>query len=84
MLIAAGLLSAKTYTGVINDNKPSASATKCPVIKPKITLQTADRAWVLSDQTAAARYVGKKVVVEATPGPNNELKVTAIRPATNN
>ncbi len=82
-LIAAGMLSAKTYTGVINDNKPVASntATQCPVIRPKYTLQTADRAWVLSDQKTAARFVGKKVVVEGTPGVKNELKVSSIAPA---
>ena len=81
-LIAAGLLSAKTYTGIINDNKPKASdsATKCPVIRPNLTLQTADQAWVLSDQKAAARFVGKRVVVEGTPGAKNELKVTSITP----
>jgi len=80
-LIAASLLPAKTYTGVVNDNKPTASATKCPVIRPKITLQTADQAWVLSDQKTAARFVGKRVVVEGKPGPKNELKVTSITPA---
>ena len=81
LLLAAALLYAKTYTGVINDNKPTTNATKCPVIKPKLTLQTADQAWVLSDQKTAARYVGKKVVVEATPGDKNELKVISINPA---
>jgi hypothetical protein len=82
-LVASGLMFAKTYTGVINDNKPVASNTAkmCPVIRPKLTLQTADQAWVLSDQTTAARFVGKKVVVEGTPGAKNELKVTSITPA---
>ena len=82
-VIAAGLLSAKTYTGVINDNKPAKSslATQCPVIRPRLTLQTSEQAWVLSDQKAAARFVGKKVVVEGTPGPKNELKVVSITPA---
>lgn len=82
LLIAVGLLSARTYTGVVNDNKPiqSNTATQCPVIRPKYTLQTADRAWVLSDQKTAARFVGKKVVVEGTPAANNELKVASITP----
>jgi hypothetical protein len=83
LIAASGLLSAKTYIGIINDNKPVAAntATQCPVIRPKYTLQTADRAWVLSDQKSAARFVGKKVVIEATPGPKNELKVASITPA---
>jgi hypothetical protein len=83
LLIAAGLLSAKTYTGVIDDNKPAQSnrAAQCPLIRPKYTLQIADRAWVLSDQKAAAHFAGKKVVVEATPAANNQLKVTSITPA---
>ncbi len=83
LLFAAGLLYAKTYTGVIQDNKPvgANTATQCPVIRPKYTLQTADQAWVLSDQKTAARFVGRRVVVEATPGAKNELKVTSIIPA---
>lgn len=82
-LIAAGLMSAKTYTGVINDNKPTGpnTAKQCPVIRPKLTLQTADQAWVLSDQKTAARFVGKKVIVQGMPGAKNELKVTSITPA---
>jgi len=83
LLFAAGLLYAKTYTGVIQDNKPVGSnrATECPVIRPKYTLQTADQAWVLSDQKTAARLVGRKVIVEALPGAKNELKVVSITPA---
>ena len=82
-LAATGLLCGKTYTGVINDNQPARSnlATQCPVIRPKYTLQTTDQAWVLSDQKTAARFAGRKVVVEATPGPKNELKVVSIRQA---
>jgi hypothetical protein len=74
----------KTFTGVIHDNRcvgPNC-ATQCPVTKePKYTLQSADAAWVLSDQKTPAQYVGKKVVVTGTVEAANRLKVTSIVPA---
>jgi Protein of unknown function (DUF5818) len=75
---------AKIFTGVIHDNRcvgPNC-ATQCPVTKePKYTLQTADAAWVLSDQKTPARYVGKKVVVTGTVEGGNKLKVVSIAAA---
>jgi hypothetical protein len=87
-LVAAGLClggtAAKTFIGVIHDNRcvgPSC-ATQCPVTKgPKYTLQSGDEAWVLSDQKTPARYVGRKVTVTGAVGTDNTLKVTSIAPA---
>jgi hypothetical protein len=71
----------KTFIGVIHDNRcvgPNC-ARQCPVTRtPKYTLQSGDEAWVLSDQTAPARFSGKKVVVIGTPGPRNTLVVASI------
>jgi hypothetical protein len=87
MLLAGSLLAgtaAKTFTGVIHENRcvgPDC-ATKCPVHKgPTYTLQTADEAFVLSDQKSPASFNGKKVVVSGTLGPNNRLKVISIQAA---
>jgi hypothetical protein len=87
MLLAGSLLAGtatKTFTGVIHDNRcvgPDC-ATKCPVHKgPTYTLQTADEAFVLSDQESPAPFNGKKVVVSGTLGPNNRLKVISIQAA---
>jgi len=74
----------KTFTGVIHDNRcvgPNC-ATQCPINKsPVYTLQSGDDAWLLSDQKTPAKYVGKKVVVTGTPGPENKLNVASIVPA---
>jgi|HubBroStandDraft_5_1064220.scaffolds.fasta_scaffold1727513_2 hypothetical protein len=94
LLIAlAGLCIAggarKTFTGVIHDNRcvgPNC-ATQCPINKgPVYTLQSGDDAWLLSypktpNQKSPAQYVGKKVIVTGTPGPDNKLNVTSIVPA---
>jgi hypothetical protein len=80
----AVFLVAKTFTGVIHDNRciGPACATQCPITKgPTYTLQSADAAWVLSDQKTPAQYVGKKVIVTGTVGADNKLKVTSIAPA---
>ncbi len=88
LLIAAGLCCAKdaarTFTGVIYDNRCAATdrATKCPSTKaPTYTLQSGDDAWVLSDQKTPARYVGRKVIVRGTVGADNRLYVASIAPA---
>src|SRR5438477_167639 len=76
--------SAKTFTGVIWDNRCSdgTCATQCPISKiPKYTLQTDTSAWVLSDQKMPSKYVGKKVVVTGTLSGGNQLKVNSIVPA---
>lgn len=74
----------KTFTGVIHDNRcvgPNC-ATQCPINKgPVYTLQSGDDAWVLNYQKSPAPYVGKKVVVTGTPGPDNKLNVASIVPA---
>ena len=74
----------KTFTGVIHDNRcvgPNC-ATQCPINKsPVYTLQSGDDAWLLSDQKTPAKYIGKKVVVTGTPGPDNKLNVASIVPA---
>ena len=74
----------KTFTGVIHDNRcvgPNC-ATQCPINKsPVYTLQSGDDAWLLSDQKTPAKYIGKKVVVTGTPGPENKLNVASIVPA---
>jgi hypothetical protein len=74
----------KTFTGVIHDNRcvgPNC-ATQCPINKsPVYTLQSGDDAWLLSDQKTPAKYIGKKVVVKGTPGPDNKLNVASIVPA---
>jgi len=84
VLAAASLMASpatKTFTGVIHDNRcvgPDC-ATKCPVHKgPTYTLQTADEAFVLSDQKSPAPFDGKKVVVTGIIGPANKLKVISI------
>ncbi len=73
-----------TFTGVIHDNRcvgPNC-ARQCPVTKdPVYSLQVGDEAWVLSDLTPPARYVGKKAVVTGKIGPDNKLHVTSISPA---
>jgi len=86
-LVAAGLCFAgpavKTFTGVIHDNRWAAPncATQCPVTKgPKYTLQSGDDAWVLGDQKAPARFVGRRVIVTATVEAGNRLKVVSIAP----
>ena len=89
LLVAfAGLCMAggtsRTFTGVIHDNRcvgPNC-ARQCPITKdPKYTLQSGDEAWVLSDQKAPARYVGKRVIVTGTLGRDNKLIVSSIAPA---
>jgi hypothetical protein len=88
LLLTAGLglaeKAAKTFVGVIHDNRPTADsrATQCPVIRgPIYTLQSGNEAWVLTDQKTPAKYAGKRVVVTGTIGNDNKLKVTSIAPA---
>jgi hypothetical protein len=44
-------------------------------------LQAGDEAWVLSDQKAAAKFSGRKVVVTGSVGTDNKFKVLSIVPA---
>ena len=82
----ATILTAGTtqiFTGVIHDNKcvgPSC-ATMCPVDKdPVYTLQTPDRAWVLSDPKLAARFAGQTVTIKGTTR-GNRLRISSVTPA---
>lgn len=91
-LFAAGLCfggqAAKTFTGVIHDNRcvgPNC-ATQCPITKdPRYTLQSGDEAWLvrgaLSNQKTLDRYVGRKVIVTATVEGDNKLNLKSIAPA---
>jgi hypothetical protein len=81
---AAGLV-AGTFSGagVVHDNKcvVPACATQCPVNKETVySLQTSDRAWVLSDPKTAARFAGKKVKITGTTQ-GNRITITSITPA---
>jgi DeoR/GlpR family transcriptional regulator of sugar metabolism len=84
-ILCAG--TARTFTGVIEDNKcvGLACATMCPVVKdPVYTLQTSDRAWVLTNRKhaaqLAARYAGQKVTITGiTRG--NQLRIVSVQPA---
>jgi hypothetical protein len=89
LLLAAAALSGaekapKRFTGVIHSNQcvgPNC-ATQCPITKePRYTLQAGDEAWVLSDQKAAAKFSGRKVVVTGSVGTDNKFKVLSIVPA---
>jgi hypothetical protein len=74
----------KTYTGVVHDGAPvdSHPATQCVVIKgPRYTLQTADGAYILTDEKTAAEYAGKKVEVRGTVTDGNKLHTIEIKPA---
>jgi hypothetical protein len=86
-LLAGSLLAAtapRTFVGVVHDNRcvgPDC-ATKCPVKRyPVYTLQTGDEAYVLTGAKSFASLTGHKVVVTATAGPDNKLKVISIAPA---
>jgi hypothetical protein len=81
--IAMAADSTRTYVGVVHDNQPvnPHNATQCVLIKgPRFTLQTKTEAWVLSDETAAAKYAGQKVSVTGAVTDGNKLRVTAIHP----
>jgi hypothetical protein len=88
LLLAAGLgfedKASSRFTGIVHDNQcvgPNC-ATQCPIVKgPKYTLQSGEGAWILSDQTTPARYVGKKVIVRGTVEPENRLKIISITAA---
>ncbi len=74
----------KTFTGVVHDGAPvnPHPATQCVVIKgPRFTLQTADGAWILTDEKRAAPYAGKKVEVLGTVTDGNKLHTIEIKPA---
>ena len=74
----------KQYSGVIYDNTKvnSTPATQCLVIKgPRYTLQTADGAWVVTDDKLAEKYAGKRVTITGTITDGNKLKVISIAPA---
>ena len=73
----------RTFTGTVIDVRCGAHcATYCPLVKGiRYTLQAGDDAFVLSDQKAAARYAGKRVVVQGTLTPTNRLKVISIATA---
>jgi hypothetical protein len=81
---APGTSREQTFTGVIHDNRcmgPNC-ATQCPITKePRFTLQSGDEAWLLSDQKAPARYVGRKVIVTGTVEGHNKLNLKSIAPA---
>lgn len=74
----------KQYSGVIEDHTKvnSTPAAQCVIIKgPKYTLQTPDGAWVITDETLAAKYAGKRVHITGTISDGNKLKVISIAPA---
>jgi hypothetical protein len=83
ILIAAAGCAAQTFTGVVHSNQcvGPACATQCPINKePVYTLQTEDRAWVLSDAKTAARVVGKKVTITGTAKAST-IEIKSITPA---
>jgi hypothetical protein len=85
LAFSAATLIAGTFsgTGVVHDNKclGPACATQCPVNKEAVySLQTLDRAWVLSDAKTAARYAGKKVKITGTTQ-GNTITITSVTPA---
>jgi hypothetical protein len=80
---AAGAV--ETFTGIVHSNQcvGPACATQCPIDKdPIYTLQTGDRAWILSDAKTAARYAGKKVKITGTTR-DNTITITSVTPTDN-
>lgn len=90
LAVAPAQLSARhldRFTGTIHDNKcvGPACATMCPVDKdPVYTLQTPDRAWVLSDtklaSELAAKFAGQKVTIKGSTR-GNRLRIASVTPA---
>jgi hypothetical protein len=84
--LSAALFAAdatRTFTGFVHSNQcvGPACATQCPIDKdPVYTLQTEDRAWVLSDAKTAAAYIGKKVQITGT-AEGNKLTITSVKSA---
>jgi hypothetical protein len=75
--------SAKTFVGVVHDNRcvGPACATKCPINKsPVYTLQSGEDAYILSAPKPPEQFVGRRVVVTGTVD-GNKLRVRSIAPA---
>ncbi len=75
--------STRTFTGFVHSNQcvGPACATQCPITKdPVYTLQTEDRAWVLSDAKIAAPYTGKKVKITGT-AEGNQISIKSVQSA---
>jgi hypothetical protein len=83
ILSAAAFAAARvSVQGVIHSNQcvGAACATQCPINKdPVYTLQTEDRAWVLTDSKVAAPLAGKRVTIIGT-AQGNTLIISSIKP----